>query len=242
MMRSLFFTWMFSTLLLVSVTGNSVAAVEAAGYVSSVSGNVRAQTGRKHYRKLMKGDAIYEGDRVVTYRKSHINIRFKDNSVFSLGPRSESVIDEYVRTGGGKKESFTASIFKGSFRFISGLIAHRRPSAMRVKTAVATIGIRGTHFAGEVLPQEVDEDGNVIREASAQITLLEPEEDKPTAIEVSNEYGSVVVDKPGYGTEIPDEHSPPSPVRKMQLRTISNVLRAIRASTRQVRVPKPRIR
>ena len=53
-----------------------------------------------------------------------------------------------------------------------------------------------------------------------------------TAIEVSNEYGSVVIDKPGYGTEIPDEHSPPSPVRQLQIRTIDNLMRAIRNTTR----------
>jgi hypothetical protein len=46
---------------------------------------------------------------------------------------------------------------------------------------------------------------------------------------VENKFGSVVVDKPGYGTEIPDEKSPPSPVKRMQLRTIDNLLRAIRS-------------
>ncbi|HKJ49874.1 MAG TPA: hypothetical protein VKB27_00160, partial [Gammaproteobacteria bacterium] len=55
---------------------------------------------------------------------------------------------------------------------------------------------------------------------------------RDTAIEVSNQYGSVVVEEPGYGTEIPDEHSPPSPVRRMQIRTVNNLLRAIRNATR----------
>jgi hypothetical protein len=63
--------------------------------------------------------------------------------------------------------------------------------------------------------------------------LLEPEEaGKETSIVVSNEFGSVVIDKPGYGTVIPDEKSPPSPVRKMQLHTIENVLRALRSPVR----------
>ena len=45
-------------------------------------------------------------------------------------------------------------------------------------------------------------------------------------------FVSVVIDKPGYGTEIPDEKSPPSPVKRMQLRTIDNLQRAIRSPAR----------
>ena len=40
------------------------------------------------------------------------------------------------------------------------------------------------------------------------------------------------MDKPCYDTEIPDEISPPSPVKRMQLRTIDNVLRVLRTPAR----------
>jgi hypothetical protein len=60
--------------------------------------------------------------------------------------------------------------------------------------------------------------------------LLEPEDAQgDSAIVVENQFGSVVIDKPGYGTEIPDEKSPPSPVKRMQLRTIDNLLRGLRS-------------
>ena len=66
-------------------------------------------------------------------------------------------------------------------------------------------------------------------DAAAKVALLDPEgAGAPNAIVVQNKFGSVGVDKPGFGTEIPDEKSPPSPVQRMQLRTIDNVLRAIR--------------
>jgi hypothetical protein len=66
-------------------------------------------------------------------------------------------------------------------------------------------------------------------DASAKVALLEPEaSDGGNAIVVENKFGSVVIDKPGFGTEIPDEKSPPSPVKRMQLRTIDNVLRSLR--------------
>ena len=63
--------------------------------------------------------------------------------------------------------------------------------------------------------------------------LLEPEgSDAGNSIVVENKFGSVFIDKPGYGTEIPYEKSPPSPVKRMQLRTIDNLLRALRTPAR----------
>ncbi len=98
---------------------------------------------------------------------------------------------------------------------------------MRITIAVATIGIRGTHFEGEVTERQ--EKGGKTVDASAKVALLEPEgSDAGNAIVVENKFGSVVIDKPGYGTEIPDEKSPPSPVKRMQLRTIDNLLRVLR--------------
>jgi hypothetical protein len=99
---------------------------------------------------------------------------------------------------------------------------------MGVRTSVTTIGIRGTHGAGEV-------DAN-----SARIMLLEPEGDsRPTSIDVSNEFGSVVIDEPGFGTEVPAANSPPSPLRRMQLRTVQNLMRTLQSIGR---IRPPRVR
>jgi len=110
---------------------------------------------------------------------------------------------------------------------VSGLIAKRKRENVHITIAVATIGIRGTHFEGEVTERQ-EKDGKTV-DASAKVALLEPEEPgEGNAINVENKFGSVTIDKPGFGTEIPDEKSPPSPVQRMQLRTIDNVLRALR--------------
>ena len=101
---------------------------------------------------------------------------------------------------------------------------------MQVSVLVATIGIRGTRVEGEVTERQ-EKDGRTL-DASARVALLEPEGSDDSAIIVENQFGSVVIDKPGYGTEIPDEKSPPSPVRRMQLRTIDNLLRVIRSPAR----------
>ncbi|MFT5400228.1 MAG: hypothetical protein ACI8XW_003034 [Gammaproteobacteria bacterium] len=164
-----------------------------------------------------------------TGRNSNLYMRFLDKTFFALGPDAKMDLEVFDESEDAD-DSFGASILKGAFRFISGILAKKKPKSVRVKVSVATIGVRGTDVAGEVFERQ-EKDG-VVTEASAFVTLLEDEEGKPTAIEVSNAFGSVVIDKPGYGTEIPDEHSPPGTVRRMQIRTINNLLRAIRNTTR----------
>lgn len=218
------------------------ADMATAATVSKISGDklVEARMGEGPARKLAVGDAVYSGERVWTDKGSSVHLRFADESRFALGPNSEFVIDKFKYGNGAEDEAFHSRIIKGVFRFVSGLIAHGRGRDMKVGVRVGTIGIRGTQVEGEVTDRR-ETDGKTV-DASARIVLMEPEEEgRQTAIEVSNEFGSVIIDKPGYGTEIPDEKSPPSPVRKMQLRTVENVLRALRNSMRQSGTARPRL-
>ncbi len=214
----------------------------AAGEVAQIRGTgiAHARASDGGLRKIGIRDAVYSGDSISTDKNTSLNIRFADGSRFDVGPQAEFVVDKFSYKKGEEGGAFYSRIIKGTFRFVSGLIAHSRGNDMKVSVSVATIGIRGTQVEGEV--SERQEKDGVSVDASAKIVLLEPEEKgKETSIIVSNEFGSVVIDKPGYGTEIPDEKSPPSPVRKMQLHTIDNILRALRSSVRQGGTPKPRM-
>ena len=180
-------------------------------------------------RKLAEGDPVFAGERIRTGAGTVLEIEFNDKSHFTLGPNTEFEVEQYFQAAGGSsgEEAFTSRVFKGAFRFVSGLIAHRKRENVHITIAVATIGIRGTHFEGEVTERQ-EKDGKTV-DASAKVALLEPEgSDASNAIVVENKFGSVVIDKPGYGTEIPDEKSPPSPVKRMQLRTIDNLQRSLR--------------
>jgi hypothetical protein len=214
----------------------------SAGKVSKMTGDNIAEARQPDgkARKLGVGDAIYAGEHIWTDKSTSLHIQFVDESKFSLGPNTEFVIDKFVYKHGADDDAFHSRIVKGVFRFVSGLIAHSKGRDMQVKARVATIGIRGTQVEGEVTDRQ-EADGKTV-DASAKIVLLEPEEEgKATSIVVSNEFGSVVIDTPGYGTEIPDEKSPPSPVRKMQLHTVENVLSALRSSMRQSGTARPRM-
>ena len=218
--------WTITLCLLLLFPGPLLAA-NPAGKVTAMQGSVWARSGDYPERNLHRGDRIYSGDRIRTGSGASVTLLFEDKSSFDLGPSADMVVGKYIFNP-GKESSFTSRIVKGAFRFLSGLIAKHRPKAMSVQLSVATIGIRGTYVAGVVEPD------------SAKVMLLQPEKAHPTAIEVYNDYGSVVVDKPGYGTEIPDAHSPPSPVRRMKLRTINNIMRSLQ-SIQRIRPPAPRI-
>jgi hypothetical protein len=217
-----------AALLLPALAG---AATPSVGRVAQITGDQRgsAQAPGRAPRGLSAGDAVFAGERIRTGAGTVLRIEFTDKSRFTLGPNAEFEVERYqLAADSAGEESFHSRIFKGAFRFVSGLIARTKRRDMRVSVSVATIGIRGTHVEGEVTDRQ-EKDG-VSVDASARVVLLEPEDAQgDSAIVVENQFGSVVIDKPGYGTEIPDEKSPPSPVKRMQLRTIDNLLRGLRS-------------
>lgn len=206
------------------------AATPSIGRASRITGDQvsSAQAPGGPVRKLAEGDPLFAGERIRTGAGTVLQIEFTDKSRFTLGPNAEFEVERYLQASAGSgEEAFHSRILKGAFRFVSGLIAHTKPGNMRVVTAVATIGVRGTHVEGEVSERQ-QKDGKTV-DASAKVALLEPEGSGTSgAVVVENKFGSVVIDKPGYGTEIPDEKSPPSPVKRMQLRTIENLQRSLR--------------
>jgi hypothetical protein len=218
----------FITLSLLLVATVVEAAGPSVGYVSRITGAQvsSAQAPGAAARKLAAGDPVFAGERIRTGAATVLHIEFTDKARFTLGPNTEFEVEQYRQAGSGE-DAFYSRVFKGAFRFVSGLIAHGKDKNMRVHTPVATIGVRGTYVDAEVTEWQ-QKDGQTV-DASAKVALLEPEDsNKNSVIVVENKFGGVVIDKPGYGTVIPDEKSPPSPVQRMQLRTIENLQRSLR--------------
>ncbi|MBL1141225.1 MAG: FecR domain-containing protein [Proteobacteria bacterium] len=212
---------------LASVQANT--ADSAIGKVIKLDGKASASTATDEKRNLRVGSSIFEKDTVVTEKKSSVTILFNDKTRFEIGPEATLVASEFKYNKKVDEDSVAIRVLKGSFRFITGLVAKNKPEAMEVNTAVATIGIRGTNVVGEA------------NSTSATIILIEPEDSsRKTAIEVSNKFGSVTIDEPGYGTEIPDEYSPPSLPRRMRLQTINNIMRSMQ-NVNRVNMPRPRM-
>lgn len=217
----------------------AAAAAPSIGRVSRLTGEQLgyAQAPGAPARKLATGDPVFAGERIRTGAETVLQIEFTDQGRFTLGPDAEFEVSRYSHASGGE-DAFFSRVLKGAFRFVTGLIARKERQNLQVGVVVATIGIRGTHFEGEVIERQ-EKDGKTV-DASARVVLLEPEGgDGGSALVVENKFGSVVIDQPGFGTEIPDEKSPPSPVRRMQLRTLDNLLRVIRSPVRTGPMRRP---
>src|SRR6266851_10364029 len=95
------------------ITGDQVSSAQAPG------GPVR---------KLAEGDSLFAGERIRTGAGTALQIEFNDKSRFILGPNTEFEVEKYFQAAGGSsgEEAFTSRVFKGAFRYVSGLIARRK--------------------------------------------------------------------------------------------------------------------
>lgn len=189
------------------------AAETAAARAENVWGQAFVQLADAIPEPLNTDDALQEGALVRTEYRSGVVLKFRDDSTLTIGEDTRARILAYRYQT--ESDVMALRVLSGAFRFVSGLIARSRHDQVRVVTPVATIGIRGTHFGGEV------------GEDSARIVLLEPEDGRPSAIEVSNEFGAVQIEEPGFGTEIPDAFSPPSAPRRMRLDNVQHLMRNV---------------
>ncbi len=99
-------------------------------------------------RTLKRHSNILRGDTLSTGEDSHTQVRMKDGALLSLRPHTDLRVEEYRYNGveDGSERSLL-ELIKGGFRTITGAIGHKNKKNYRVKTTVATIGIRGTHYS-----------------------------------------------------------------------------------------------
>ena len=117
--------------------------------VKTVSGQVYIQRGGARVT-VRAGDALFEQDTIDTGADGSIGITFIDNTVMSAGPNSEIALEDYKFDSNNFKGSMLTDLRKGTLSMVSGDIAKSSPSAMKVKTPAAILGVRGTHFVVQV--------------------------------------------------------------------------------------------
>ncbi len=208
---------------------------EPAATVIRLNGEATAVDSDGAPRALAVDALLFAGDTVRTGggRLTYAALEYRDQTRFTIGPNGELEITDFVYGRSAEEDRIATRVVKGVFRFVSGLIARRRPAAMGVDVSVATIGIRGTTVGGEVEGER------------ATVVLLEDEEptERASTIVVANQHGSVTIEDQGFGTTVPDANSPPEPPRRMRLRTIENLMRSLQAIPRAAAPrPRPRVR
>jgi len=198
----------FAALAVIVALAGVAPAVEVikVGVAAAVKGDVAiVPTGGGAERSVKSGDAVNLGDKVRAGPGARLQVLLLDETVFTIGANSEIVIDRFVYDPDKSAGKVTASIAKGVFRFVTGRVSQNKPEDMEVRVPAGTIGVRGTMVAGRI-------DG-----ATTQLALLGPGDESNTRdtvgrIEVSNDAGSVVVSRSGYGTIVSQGAAPAAPV------------------------------
>lgn len=139
--------WYVCLMLATALLGcaNRALAQNSAARVMSVSGLATATDPQGRERPLEKGVELFSGDKVVTTESALVQMRLHDGGYMSVRPGTAMVIDRFVHDEkDASKSSFLVSLLRGGFRSITGLIGRTNPDAYQIRSATATIGIRGT--------------------------------------------------------------------------------------------------
>ncbi|MCP4071970.1 MAG: hypothetical protein GY742_09560 [Hyphomicrobiales bacterium] len=111
------------------------------GKTSIVVNKVTANN-RDNARQLSTNDPVYSLERITAGLDSHGEILLNDDTHILVGPGADVSLDDFVISDKGIT-SATINVLKGAFRFVSG----KSPEGtFKIKTPLATIGIRGTMF------------------------------------------------------------------------------------------------
>jgi len=75
---------------------STVHAQSPAGTVASLQGRAEAQRGGTAWKTLAAGNDVFVGDHLRTGDASRMKLLMRDDSVITLGPRSELTVDEQI--------------------------------------------------------------------------------------------------------------------------------------------------
>lgn len=144
----------------------TMAFAAPAGEVEFAKGVGAAQTDSGTLRVLSRGVPIEAGDTVTMGSNSFAVLRMTDGTRMTLRPNTAIKFDAYAYQEPNKPDGFFTSLFKGGVRMVTGLIAKTSPTAARLTTPTATVGIRGTDFDARICGNDCAVDANRIAQPS----------------------------------------------------------------------------
>ncbi|WP_302053809.1 FecR family protein [Sphingomonas tagetis] len=213
--------------------GLAVAASQVVGIAATIVNDVRIKgAAGPQARPAVARQRIALGDQVQTGARSRLQALLLDKSVFTVGADARLTIDRFVYDPKGG--SFSASVAKGAFRFMSG---RRGGTGSSINTPVATIGIRGTILDGVVgqtaidiargeprLGPRIDGDPN-----SASLVVLRGPGARTQggvrvgAVSVTAANQTVQLDRPMLATYVPRPGAPPMAPFTISLRGLARL-------------------
>lgn len=117
------------------------------GKVSASRGDVVIQR-ETNDLKVHRGMFVKEKDIILTKKLSRVQVILNDKTVIMIGPKSKFSFDTYSNEKNNAQANM--KIHHGLFKAITGEIGKIAPQRFKIKTKTSTIGIRGTHFMGNI--------------------------------------------------------------------------------------------
>ena len=177
-------TELLPLLLLLLLFSETLVATPKAqiGQVIAIRGQAVAIDQMKVSRVLGLKTKINTGELIKTSKRSRLQIMFADNTIVSLGPVSEFMVKDYAWDAKKQQGKMTSQVNEGVFRVLGGSITKTSPQNFTTETPSATIGIRGSIYAGKVRNGKLD----VVFQGGK-------------GIYVRNPLGTVDITTPGFG-------------------------------------------
>jgi hypothetical protein len=194
--------------LLVGLAGSQATAQKAIGTVSRIQGKADV-TRDGTARSLELHGPVFLNETITTGETARVEFIFTDNTRLTIGEKARLTLDKYVFDPAAGRGRINFGVV-GALRFLSGRVSKLANSEVRVSTAVAVIGIRGTEFwAGPIDNQALG------------VFLIHG------AVRVSNAAGAQVLNRPGQGTNIATPGLAPGPVTFWPAAKVNRALAAV---------------
>jgi cyclophilin family peptidyl-prolyl cis-trans isomerase len=130
----------FSTILAISMFATGTHSAIEIGVVDIVVGDVY---GRNLSKRMVAGEKLIYNQKVRTGRESSTTLEFGDKTRMTMGERAEMLLDDIVYDPNSENLNVMVQLTRGLLRFASSKAATVN---LKIRTAAATIGIRGTAF------------------------------------------------------------------------------------------------
>lgn len=151
-MQGLKYASVFRAALAVALFAPLLAFAQAT--VQHLSGTLYVQRADGSIRLLSDKSQVQVGDVVSTERETYAQLNMTDGGKITLRPNTQMRIEGYQFSDKEpEKDNFVFSLLKGGLRAVTGLIGKRiNRDAYKLRTATATVGIRGTDFNAIEVP------------------------------------------------------------------------------------------
>jgi len=151
---------------------------QAAGTIEFIEGNVTINNYKNEMRVPLLNEKVDVGDTINTGANGEVHIVTDDQGLIAVRPKTQLQFDTY-QAEGRDDDSIVLRLLRGTFRSITGWVAKRNPQHYQIKTATATIGVRGTDHEPFVIEDgaeagtydKVNEGGTTIDSAIGKVDV-----------------------------------------------------------------------